>query len=181
MFVIAGASLALMFLFLGLFVGTKQMILFTLGITAMTICYHFAVRMASGTVVDYRFHNEMDSNKPWFKVQGFEKGLYKFLRVKKWKDFLPTYRAEYFSMKDHSIEEILGAGCQAEIVHELCMVASLLSMTFATPFGSFGVFCATAIIGALIDLSFVIIQRYNRPRLKRAAGLKNRWDNKEVQ
>lgn len=168
-FAVSGISMALMFLFFGIFVGTKQMIFLTLAITALTVCYHFTVRMAIGTVCDHFWHNQLDYRKKMFCEKGFEKKLYKTLQVKRWKDYMPTFNADSFSLKKHSIGEVLGAGCQAEAVHWQCVIASLLSMLFAIPFGKFGIFCATAIAGALVDLVFIIIQRFNRPRLIKAA------------
>ena len=173
MFVISGITLVLTFVFFGLFVGQKQSVFLTLGVTSMTICYHFTVRMAIGTVCDFIMKNKVDYSRSWFSEKSFEKSLYKKLKVKCWKDFLPTFRGEYFSLKQHSIEEVLGAGCQAEIIHWLCIAASLLAMLFAIPFGSFGIFCATSVIGSLADLVYVIIQRYNRPRLIRARDRKS--------
>ena len=59
------------------------------------------------------------------------------------------------------------AMCQAELVHETIMVFSFLPIIASVWFESIGVFVITSIVSALIDLIFVIIQRYNRPRIIR--------------
>ena len=57
--------------------------------------------------------------------------------------------------------------CGAEVVHEVILVLSFLPLLAAFPFGSFGVFLITSLLAALYDLSFVIMQRFNRPRILR--------------
>ena len=47
-------------------------------------------------------------------------------------------------------------------------VLSFPPMLLAVPFGAIEVFALTSILGCILDLLFVIIQRYNRPRLLRA-------------
>lgn len=74
-----------------------------------------------------------------------------------------------FSIQNHSWDEIAQAMCQAELVHETNMVLSFLPMIAVKWFGSFGVFLITSVCGAAFDLVFVIIQRYNRPRVVKLA------------
>ena len=78
---------------------------------------------------------------------------------------MPTYDPSLFDPKLHSWEEIAQAMCQAELVHETIVVLSFLPLLGAIPFGSFGVFLITSVLAALYDLSFVIMQRFNRPRI----------------
>ena len=85
--------------------------------------------------------------------------------MKKWKKYIPTYDNEQFSLKTHSADEIAKATCRAETVHWLCAAASLVTICFAVWFGALPAFLITGILGALVDLVFVIVQRYNRPRL----------------
>lgn len=91
--------------------------------------------------------------------------LYKVLKVKKWKEHMPTFQNDYFDIKQHSLEEIASATCQAEIVHEIIAVFSFLPVILSKWFGSCEVFVTTSLIAALIDISFVMVQRFNRPRL----------------
>lgn len=172
MYIAAAASLALMFAFFILMVNTWKNIFLTLGITCMTICYHFTSRLVIGSVMD-RIKVAQFKPASWrFRERGFERKLYKAIRVKKWKRFMPTYDDSKFDLSQTSVEVIIGETCRAESVHWLCIAASLASITFAMPFGSLAVFIATGAAGALFDLMFVIIQRYNRPRLVRYAAKK---------
>ena len=55
--------------------------------------------------------------------------------------------------------------CGAEVVHELIIVFSFLPLIFSGLLDSFYEFLFTSIIAALVDSVFVIIQRFNRPRV----------------
>ena len=68
------------------------------GITAFTVMYHFWVRIIMGNVSKI-FKKHINYNQWWFKEKKFEKGLYKLLRVKKWKGKALTYNPETFSLK----------------------------------------------------------------------------------
>ena len=146
---------------------TKNGGLFSAAITCGTIFYHLAVRLAVGLLIDAKYHNHMDYTKKWFCERGFERGLYQKLRVKEWKNRFPTFTPENFDLKTHSIAEIVQVTCQSEIVHEVNMVLSFVPVLFSIWFGSLGVFLITSCLAFLYDSIFVIIQRYNRPRLKR--------------
>ena len=146
---------------------TKNGVLFSLAITCGTIFYHLAVRLTVGLLIDAKYHNQMDYTKKWFCERSFERNLYKKLQVKEWKKRLPTFTPENFSLKQHSIAEIVQTTCQSEIVHEVNMVLSFVPVLFSIWFGSLGVFLITSCLAFLFDSIFVIIQRYNRPRLIR--------------
>lgn len=167
MMAISAVSLALLFAFWGIFLNTEKTLYFSLGIVAMTVCYHFTIRLVIGCVYDYFLRNCVDYKRKWFAERSFEKKLYKTLRVKKWKDYVPTADESLFSLEKKTPKQIIMAGCQAEIVHETCAAAGLLAMFLTFPFGEFWVFFATSILAALCDLVYVAIQRYNRPRLLR--------------
>ena len=140
---------------------------FSAAITFGTIFYHFAMRLAVGYFIDARYHNHMDYTKKWFQEKTFERRLYDKLKVKKWKKLLPTFTPQYFNLKSRSISEIVQATCQAEIVHEVNMLLSFVPVVFSIWFGSLGVFLLTSCAAFLFDGIFVVIQRYNRPRLIR--------------
>ena len=146
---------------------TTNRIIFSVAITCGTIFYHFAVRLAVGLLIDAKYHNRMDYTKKWFTEKGFERKLYKLIQVKKWKKWLPTFSPQNFDIKSHSIEDIVQVTCQAEAVHEVNMVLSFIPVTFSVWFGSLGVFLLTSFAAFLFDSIFVIMQRYNRPRLIR--------------
>lgn len=138
-----------------------------LTITFATITYHFVMRLLVGWAVDGTMHNQADYTKGWFQMNPFEEKLYKRLKVKKWKDKMPTYDKDIFSLEKHSFDEIAQAMCQSEIVHEIIVVLSFLPILASIWFGAFPVFLITSIAAAGIDLCYVMIQRYNRPRIIR--------------
>lgn len=169
MYIVSGASLALMFAFFILMVNTNKGVFATLGITAMTICYHFTMRLVIGNITGSIKLSEFDPNAFRYRERGFERKLYKALHVKKWKRFAPSYDERDFSLKDRSFDELARTTCRAETTHWLCAAASLVTICFAAWFGSLAVFIITGILGALVDLALVVIQRYNRPRFMRLA------------
>lgn len=80
---------------------------------------------------------------------------------------MPTYDPSAFDTKQHTLEDICIAMCHSELVHETIAVLSFLPLFAAIPFGAFPVFLITSLVAAAFDLSFVIVQRYNRPRVVR--------------
>lgn len=136
-----------------------------LTITLGTIAYHFLMRILVGTLTNAIFKNNVDYNAFWFKPRKFEKKLYKLLRVRKWTRKIPTYSPDTFNTKKHSWEEIAKATAQAEIVHEVIILFSFLPLLLIIPFGTPLVFVLTSVASALFDLIFVIVQRYNRPKI----------------
>lgn len=137
----------------------------SLAITFSTIAYHFLMRLLVGLIYDKTLNNRVNYNLPWFQLRPFEDKLYARLCVKKWKNRMPTYDPDVFSPKKHSWDEIAQAMCQAELVHETIAVLSFLPLFTAIHWGDLPVFLITSVCAALLDLSFVIIQRYNRPRV----------------
>lgn len=140
-------------------------LLFTFTVTFGVTCYHISIRLFIGEIIDRLFHNKMDYNHKWFRQKSFEPTLYKKLKVKQWKNKMPTYSPASFSIKDHSLTEIAGASCQAEIVHEVIVVFCFLPVLLSFVIDSFWVFLITSVLSAMVDMPFVIMQRYNRPRI----------------
>ena len=172
--VIAAVSVGLLFVFTVWYLCFPSGWVLSAAITFGTVAYHFCMRLVVGMLIDRRMQNRADGTKPWFRMRTWERQLYARLGVKHWKRWLPTYDADAFSPKCHTWEEIVGAMCQAEIVHEIIIPLSFLPM-FAVPwFGAFPVFFCTSILAALFDLQFVILQRYNRPRVLRFIEKTNR-------
>ena len=145
----------------------RNQVCFSVAITFGTVFYHLAIRLAVGLLVDAKYHNQMDYTKKWFTEKSFEQKLYKKLQVKKWKKRLPTFNPQDFDLKNRSATEIVQVTCQSEIVHEINMVLSFVPIVFSVWFGSLGVFVLTSCGAFLFDSIFVIMQRYNRPRLMR--------------
>ena len=155
-----------------LYLQLRSNVFFALSITFGTIAYHFIMRLCVGYGIDSCFHNHMDHTRRWFQPLKFEEKLYTILKVKYWKKHLSTYAPSSFSISELSLSDILGAMCQAEIVHEIIIPLSFVPVFFIPLFGEPWVFILTSILSAVFDLSFVIIQRFNRPRVIRLLSKK---------
>ena len=134
-------------------------------ITFGTCCYHFAMRLLVGSILDRAMGNKADYRKRWYQPHPLEAQIYRLLRVKQWKGRMPTYDPASFDPRLHSWDEIAQAMCQAEVVHEVIIALSFLPLLGAIPFGTFGVFLITSVLAAGYDLCFVMMQRFNRPRI----------------
>ena len=139
----------------------------SMAITCGVIAYHMLIRFLSPVILQFIFHRQYDCRAWWFRQRKWEPALYRILKVKKWKGKAMTYDPREFSLEMHSMEEIVNNMCHAEAVHKLIALLSFTSLFFVIPFGAFPVFLITAILAAAFDLTFVIIQRYNRPRVMR--------------
>lgn len=145
----------------------ENSVLFSFTVAFGTCFYHFGVRLIVGHSIDAIFHNKMNYNRWWFRERNFEARLYKILHIQNWKKHLPTYNSDYYDIKKHSIEEIIQTTCQSEIVHEINMVMSFVPVIFTIWFGALFAFLITSCVACVFDSTFVILQRYNRPRLRR--------------
>ncbi len=156
----------------------NNVILWT-GITCFTIMYHFWVRIIMGNVSKL-FKKHINYKQWWFKERKFEKGLYKILKVKSWKDKALTYNPESFSLKDHSLEEIANTMAKSEVDHWINEAISISTIFFAIPWGEFYIFFVTALAAMIFDSQFIIIQRYNRPRIVRILEKEEKNNRKEI-
>lgn len=150
----------------------KREVYLTFAVTFGTITYHLGIRLLVGLFYSTVMKNQADYNRKWFQIRSWEKKLYQYLKVKNWKDKMPTYNPEDFSVKNHSLHEIAQIMCQSELVHETNMVLSFFPLLAVRWFGAFYVFLLTSIGGALFDGLFVVMQRYNRMRILRILSKK---------
>lgn len=134
-------------------------------ITFGVFAYHFVMRLIVGYTVHAILRNRMNTGCRWFRPLRFEAQLYRWLRVSKWKHRVPTFAPDTFSPREHSWEELAQATCQAEVVHEIIIALSFVPLSLIPRFGEPVVFILTSVAAAGIDLVFVILQRYNRPRI----------------
>ena len=167
MYIITVCSAALTVAFAALFAVTRTGAFLSLAITSGTVLYHFLMRLCVGFAFNCVMKNRADYNSAWFKCRPWEKKMYKLLGVKKWKHALPTFQPDVFNPELHTWDEIAQAMCQAELVHEVIIILSFVPVAFSAVFGAFWVFLITSVCAAAFDLTFVIIQRYNRPRIIR--------------
>ncbi|MBR4092558.1 MAG: hypothetical protein IKK32_01650 [Oscillospiraceae bacterium] len=144
---------------------TDRDILLTFAITFGTIAYHFIMRLIIGGIIDLIMKNKADYTKRWYRVGETEMKFYKKIGVKKWKNKMPTYNNDFFDTNKHSWDEIIGATCQSELVHEIIIVFSFLPIIATVWFGAFWVFVITSVCAAIYDMIFVFMQRFNRSRI----------------
>lgn len=133
-----------------------------IGIVAFMIVYHFWLRIIFGNITKKL---KINIKARWFNEKPFEKNLYKLLRVKQWKDKALTFEPEAFSLKKHTFDEIAYAMTKAELDHWINQVISIFSILFAFIWGEWWIFILTAVLAMLFDAQFILIQRYNRPRV----------------
>ncbi len=173
-FAVSASSLILMLFFIILYKKTAYGAALTCSITFGTIAYHFCMRLAVGLIFSLIMNNKADHMRKWYQCRGWERKLYRKLNVKQWKNKLPTFDPDTFDLRKHSPEEIVQAMCQAELVHETAAALSLLPILLSIRFGALPVFIITSLLGMMLDLIFVMIQRYNRPRVVKLMGQNSR-------
>lgn len=148
-----------------LYMKLETGLILSIAVSLGTTAYHFIMRLLVGWSVNAVMHNRANCDARWFRPLQFEEKLYRKLRVAAWKKYLPSYQPELFSMNGKSLNEIAQAMCQAEIVHEIIIPLSFVPLFMIPRFDSAAVFIITSILAACFDLLFVIIQRFNRPRI----------------
>ena len=166
--------------FSALYIYNKTHAFLSLAITFGTMAFHLCLRLLVGTLFNAVMKNRADYSKNRYQVRAWEKKLYDKLKVKKWKNKMPTYDNDAFDASKHSWDEIAQASCQSELVHETNVVLSFVPIVFSVWFGSLAVFIITSVCGALFDLMFVIIQRYNRPRILKMVNKTSRKKSQKL-
>ena len=114
----------------------------------------------------------------WFKERKFEKKLYEILKVKKWKGKALTYNPEQFDLKQNSLDQILNTMVKSEVDHWINEVISITTMFFGLIWGETWIFVLTAIAAMIFDGQFIVIQRYNRPRVIKVLERQNKVEEK---
>lgn len=162
---------------LPVFIVTKNNIAESVTITIGVSLYHFLMRLAVGTIVNSVMNNKANHNNAWFREKKFENKLYKLIHVRKWRKYLPTYSPDTFDTTQKNIDEIVGATCQAELVHEIIMMLSLLPIALIPFLGGATALIITSFLAMMFDSLFVILQRYSRPKLIRVTKRFNKLTN----
>lgn len=160
-------------LFTALVLITDNSVCLTLAITFGTTLYHFAMRLFVGKITPNNFNYQHF----WFRQKSFEKKLYRLLGVKKWKDKMPSYNPKSYMTKDTSLTDLISTMCRNEVIHEVIAVLSFVPIAFSQLFGAEAVFIITSILGCMFDLIFVVMQRYNRPRVIKILQRQNKHSN----
>ncbi|MBP3677701.1 MAG: hypothetical protein J6I97_05075 [Agathobacter sp.] len=162
---ISAISFILTVMFALIYQVLSNSIIFSLMITFVTIMYHFVIRLVAGELINYFMGNKADYTKKWFYVSHREMKFYHAIKVKKWKNKMPTYSEDTFDVSKHTWDEIVQATCQSEVVHEVNVLLSFVPIFASIWVESFEVFFITSILSAGFDLLFVFMQRFNRARI----------------
>ncbi|MBR3614898.1 MAG: hypothetical protein IKL55_06955 [Clostridia bacterium] len=157
----------------------KNDIILWTGITAFTITYHFWGRIILGNVSKL-FKKCINYKMWWFKERKFEKKLYEILKVKKWKGKALTYNPEQFDLKQNSLEQILNTMTKSEVDHWINELISISTMFFGLIWGKTWIFVLAAIVAMIFDGQFIVIQRYNRPRIIKILEKENKTKKETV-
>ncbi len=165
---LTAAALAGTVLFGVLFHSCAWDIFLTLHISFLTIFYHFFMRiLVAAAVTAYGRSRGFSPDAAWYRPRRWEAALYRRLRVKRWKTKLITARPEQFDIHRWSYADLLRNMTQAELGHTLMMALSFVPLLWIPTFGAAPVFLITSILACAMDAPFVMIQRYNRPRVQR--------------
>jgi len=134
----------------------------------MTGClaFHIIIWILSAIIVVGIMRNKADDDCIWFRELPWEKGFYRFIKIRMWKRHLPTYAPQYYDFKSMPHENLLGIISQTEVVHEVAALLSLLSLFGIRWFGNVPIFVSLAAIDFIINIIYVCLQRYNRMRLR---------------
>lgn len=140
------------------------------GVVAFMIIYHFGLRLLFG-VITSKF--PPDYHHPWYKQRRFEKKLYKFLRVRRWKDKVLTFEPDKYDFQKRTLEQLAATMAKSELDHLFNELISVLSIFFGFIWGCFPAFIISAVTAMLFDAQFIVVQRYNRPIVIKLMKLKS--------
>ena len=79
-------------------------------------------------------------------------------------------------MKENSLEKLIHTMTKSELDHWINQVISISTMFFGLIWGETWIFVLTGIAAMIFDGQFIVIQRYNRPRVLKL--LKREEENK---
>ena len=134
----------------------------------LIVSYHLGMRLLVGETVTALFRDRsFPQDRLGFRLRPYESGLYRKLKVKRWKLRMLTAKPEQFDLSRVSPGELLHNVMQAELVHRVSMALSFAPLLLIFPFGTPWAFLLTSAAACLPDGVCVMIQRYNRPRVLR--------------
>ena len=139
--------------------------------------FHSNSRIIVGFIVPL-FKDKIIIDRKIYKVSENEFKILSKLNIKKIKGSYFTYDKNQFELKldKGSIEEVLKNNINAELVHKLCLLVSLFSILCGYFLSSDELaiyILAYILLGLVIDIIPILIQRYNRYRL---LNLKNKYE-----
>ena len=151
--------------------------------TALNIVFWTACNFGVAFLVRCLPRRLFSWGRAFYRELRFEKRLYRMLGVNRWKDHLPEAGGlAGFSKRNLAgeltlpyVETFLLETCIAEVGHLAIGILGYCSVGFAwllpDPYPYIPLFLGFATLDLVVQLLFVIIQRYNRPRLMRLYSL----------
>ncbi len=144
-------------------------------ISFLTASYHLLMRLAVGEAVTLRYRGrELPLSRFDFRLFRFEERFYATRRLEVLKKYALTAKPEQFDFRANTPEAVLHNVLQAELVHRLSFFLSYLPLLLIIPFCAPAAFVTTSVLGSLIDLYYVVLQRYNRRAVLRHIELSKR-------
>lgn len=131
-----------------------------------------ATHIGAGYLAHHMPLEWFDPRAPLFRTRGFEREgrLYRSVGVHRWKDALPEagsffrggFSKRYLAAREPAyLERYLAETCRAEASHWLAALF-MLNFFLWNPWYTGVIMLA---YGILTNLPFIIVQRYNRPRI----------------
>ena len=155
----------------------ENAVILWVGIVAFMILYHFGLRILFGKITD-KFN--INYSHPWYKIRKFEKGLYKLLKVRKWKDKVLTFEPDKYDFQNRTPEQLATTMSKSELDHWINEIISIVSIFFVFLWGCAPAFIISAVAAMLFDAQFIVVQRYNRPIVLHLMQTKERVKNRTV-
>lgn len=142
------------------------------------LCYYFAAQMilfhlAPPFAIVITIPSFDRKSRFYFSQFKWEEKFFEKIKIKKWKDKLPTYQNKHFSFTHRTPQQILWTTIHSENVHIFLFFASFIPITLGIFVGHFAVLIPLSIFMALLHIPFALVQRYNRPRLLKSRLFKD--------
>ena len=158
--------------------NTDSLVVFWIGMVTFTIMYHFWVRIIMGNVLKL-FKKHITYKQYFFKEKKFEKKFYDLIKVKSWKDKVLTYAPQEFDLKENSLETVANNMAKAELDHWINSLISISTISFGFISNVFWPFIVSAILAMAFETQFIVLQRYNRPRVVKIIEREEKNKNRE--
>lgn len=156
----------------------NSLVVFWIGMVTFTIMYHFWVRIIMGNVLKL-FKKHITYKQYFFKEKKFEKKFYDLIKVKSWKDKVLTYAPQEFDLKENPLETVANNMAKAELDHWINSLISISTISFGFISNVFWPFIVSAIFAMAFETQFIVLQRYNRPRVVKIIEREEKNKNRE--
>lgn len=141
-------------------------------ITFLTCFYHFAYRLLVELFMS-KSASRLRHNSNWFAIKKFEEPIFKFLKVKRWKDKFTTVLPSIKTTDKFPVEFWIKESCCSELKHEINIVLSFAPFIISLFFGKHvWIFLLTGLATAAFDVCFITFFRQLRPRLVKQLNTK---------